>query len=684
MNLVQEEVDGNSGGNFARKTIQREVTVGLGLQFGKNLSNGGLPAKSTTPLRPLGDRVSDCPTVLLQKQQFVLSTSTPDTNARQIESSAVSHGAGAALAEYAGRLDSAKIQFKKLDQRDALVAGLRGLTFFAGLGILIWCYAGDGPSWLLLPPFFIFCVLVRIHDRVIDRVETARRRVTYYEEAIRRVQDDWSDDGVQGERYIDPEHSYSADLDLFGPGSLFQLLSRGRTRLGEDRLAEWLQHPAAPDVVRARQRAVESLRHELNLREDLAVLDAAIHENFDQNFLLKWSTEPAQLIDESQLKIARGLSALAGMGALAGLMGFGVSPFLIMVVILMPFLNKFRAQIMSTLQEVDDVGKGLEILSQVLDLIENRKFDDPWLNDVTERVQFAGEPPSRQIARLAKYIRYMFNSIRNNFFAPIAMILCLPLHLTHAIENWRATVGRHISLWLSAVADFEAAVSLSGFAYEHPENPFPEISEDSVVLNAQQLAHPLLPAAECVRNSISLETGTQMLMVSGSNMSGKSTLLRTIGVNTVLAFSGAPVCADAMTISPMQLATAMRISDSLQQGRSLFFSVLSRLKRVVDLTENETTVLFLLDEILQGTNSHDRRIGAEAVIRSLLEKRAIGLVTTHDLALTEIADSFPSIRNVHFADQISDGTMTFDYQLRPGVVQKSNALELMRLVGLEV
>ena len=610
--------------------------------------------------------------------------SSPDGTTKQATNPGASLADVRPLDEYTSRLDSAKVLSAKCDQRDALVAGLRGLTFLAILIVLAWCYIGEGSPWWLPLPLILFVVLIAVHDRVIDAMNKSKRRVEYYESAIRRVNDDWAEDGARGQRYADAEHVYSADLDLFGPGSLFQLLSRARTRLGEDQLAAWLCRAAEPDVISARQGAVRRLQPEVKLREQLALLDAAVHDDFDQNFLLKWSTEPARLIDETPRRIARGLSVLAVAAGVAALMGLGFSLFLIMLMVLLPFLFRFRGQIMATSVEIDDVGNGLEILSQVLKLIEEQKFGDPWLDEITERVQFADETPSRQIAKLAKNIRYMNNSMHNQFFLPIGIVLCLPLHLTHAIENWRATVGRHIPSWLAAVADFEAVVSLSGFAFERPNNPFPDVVSEGPHLEALQLAHPLLPDSECVRNDVNLSRDQQMLMVSGSNMSGKSTLLRTIGINSVLAFAGGPVCAKSLTISPLQVATAMRISDSLQQGRSLFFSVLSRLKRVVDLTSSQPTVLFLLDEILQGTNSHDRRIGAEAVIRSLLKKAAIGLVTTHDLALTEIGDTLKSVNNVHFADQIQDGTMTFDYKLRPGVVQKSNALELMRLVGLEI
>ena len=249
---------------------------------------------------------------------------------------------------------------------------------------------------------------------------------------------------------------------------------------------------------------------------------------------------------------------------------------------------------------------------------------------------------------------------------------------------WRVRVGQDINDWLEAVADLEAYSSLAGYAYEHPHDPFPELVESEFVFEGTQIGHPLIPEDHCVRNDVSLGT-LQWILVSGSNMSGKSTLLRSVGINIVLALAGAPVRAERLKLASLHMGTAMRIQDSLQDGQSLFYAAVSRMKSIIDLTDRKRAVFFLLDEILMGTNSHDRRIGAEGVIRKLVECKAIGLMTTHDLELTKIVKSFDSrAKNVHFEDQLVDGRMTFDYQLREGVVQKSNALEIMRMIGLDV
>jgi DNA mismatch repair ATPase MutS len=293
--------------------------------------------------------------------------------------------------------------------------------------------------------------------------------------------------------------------------------------------------------------------------------------------------------------------------------------------------------------------------------------------------------PAGEIARLDRLVD-LLESRKNPLFAPIALLLVWVPQLALATEAWRARVGHRVARWIAIAGEIEALAALSGYAYEHPEDPFPDVVEGDVALFAGEgLGHPLRPAATFVRNDLRLDDSTRVLVVSGSNMSGKSTFLRTAGANTVLALAGAPVRARTLRLSALRVGASIQIHDSLAEGQSRFYAEILRLRQVLGLAKEGEPVLFLLDEILHGTNSHDRRIGAEAVIRSLLRHRTIGLVTTHDLALARNAED-PSVaaRNVHFEDEIADGKMLFDYRLREGVVQKSNALALMREVGLEV
>jgi DNA mismatch repair ATPase MutS len=264
-------------------------------------------------------------------------------------------------------------------------------------------------------------------------------------------------------------------------------------------------------------------------------------------------------------------------------------------------------------------------------------------------------------------------------------------HLAWAMERWRERHGRQIRAWLHAVGEFEALASLSAYRYEHPGDPFPEILAPAGTARGEahfagdSLGHPLLPAARMVPNDVRLGPGTRLLVLSGSNMSGKSTLLRTVGINAVMALAGAPVRAAALTLSPLAIGATLRIQDSLQEGRSRFYAEITRIREVADVAAGPTPLLFLLDELFHGTNSHDRLVGASGVLRSLLDRGAIGLITTHDLALTAIADDLGARAvNVHFEDWFEGGEMRFDYRMKPGRVTRSNALALMRAVGLEV
>jgi DNA mismatch repair ATPase MutS len=333
---------------------------------------------------------------------------------------------------------------------------------------------------------------------------------------------------------------------------------------------------------------------------------------------------------------------------------------------------------------VEAPGRDLELLAAVLDRFERRRFSAPLLARLRAELDAAGETPSRAVAGLAQRVA-LLDSRRNQMFLPFASVLMWGTHLAASVEAWRARHGRAIPAWIRAVGELEALASLAGYAFEHPDDPYPELVEGEARFEAEAIGHPLLPRP--VRNDVTLgaEPAPALLLVSGSNMSGKSTLLRTVGVNAVLAQAGAPVRARRLVLTPFSLGATLRVQDSLQEGTSRFFAEVRRLGDLVRLAEERPPLLFLLDEILHGTNSHDRRLGAEGIVRGLLARGAVGLVTTHDLALAAMAEGLGGrAANVHFEDRLERGRLHFDYTLRPGVVARSNALELMRSVGLEV
>jgi hypothetical protein len=327
-------------------------------------------------------------------------------------------------------------------------------------------------------------------------------------------------------------------------------------------------------------------------------------------------------------------------------------------------------------------GRDLDLLAAVLERFEREPLGSPLLARLHAELVTQGRRPSRAVRGLRVWVD-LLDSRRNQFFAPVALATMWGVHCALAIEAWRARYGASVGAWLAAVGQLEALGSLAGYAWEHPADVYPALEEGEPRFEAEALGHPLIPVERCVRNDVALGGPTRVLVVSGSNMSGKSTLLRAVGTNAVLALAGAPVRASRLRLSHLSVGATLGVRDSLQEGTSRFYAELVRLRDLVRIAEGPVPLLFLLDEILHGTNSHDRRLGAAAVVRGLVERRAIGLVTTHDLALAEVADD-PAAQavNVHFEDRLEGGQMTFDYRMRPGVVRTSNALALMRTLGL--
>jgi hypothetical protein len=348
------------------------------------------------------------------------------------------------------------------------------------------------------------------------------------------------------------------------------------------------------------------------------------------------------------------------------------------------FLRRRRKQTDAVVTAVEQAAHELGLLSEVLVRLEREKFQSPMLAALRQSLDAEGEPPSQRIARLNKLVERL-DSRDHVIIRVLEPFLLWTMHTAAGVEDWRRHSGPAVRRWLTAAGEIEALCTFAGYAFDHPADPFAEFVEGAVSIEAEGICHPLLPAEQAVRNDLRLGSAPQVLMVSGSNMSGKSTLLRTLGINAVLAQAGAPVRARRLRLTPLAVGASIRLSDSLQGGVSRFYAEILRIRQILDSTAGALPVLFLIDEFLAGTNSHDRRIGAEALVRGLVNRGAIGLVTTHDLALAEIVESLGErAANVHFEDQLADGKIHFDYVMRPGVVRKSNALELMRSVGLEI
>jgi hypothetical protein len=587
--------------------------------------------------------------------------------------------------EYTERLEARHAAVARHDARHRTLGNLRLAAAIAAAAIAWVAFAQRSiPAWWLALPVGIFVVLAIMHERVLRARAVCERAENYYEKALARLEDRWQGTGEAGDRYQDPAHPYSGDLDLFGRGSLFELLCTARTRMGEEMLAKWLREPAAVPELRERQAAVAELRSAVGLREDLAVLAEEARSGVHPEALAAWG-EAAPVLRSGWERAAAAVLVLLMAGAAAAWIAWGrPSPFLIVALAEAGYLMHMRRRVGRVVVEVEGAAHDLAILSAVLGRLERERFTSPRLAALRAELDVDGRPPSARIARLNRLME-LLDSRDHVLLRAVNPFILYTVWLAFAVEAWRRRSGPALRRWVQAVGEMEALCSLAGYAYEHPEDPFPEFTGDDAWFEGEALAHPLLPASRAVRNDVRLGGALRVTVVSGSNMSGKSTLLRTVGVNAVLAQAGAPVRARRLRMSPLQPAASIRVMDSLQGGISRFYAEITRLRLVVDLTGGPVPVLFLLDEFLHGTNSHDRRIGAEAIVRGLVERGAIGLVTTHDLALAQIANALAERgTNAHFEDTFENGKLHFDYRLRPGVVRKSNALELMRSVGLDV
>jgi MutS domain V len=544
------------------------------------------------------------------------------------------------------------------------------------------------PYWLALP-IAVFVGIASSHSRILRARDRACRATVFYKNGLARIEDRWSENhtapiGETGERFNDPHHVYAADLDLFGNGSLFQLLSTARTRMGEETLAKWLLTPSPVDAIRERHACVCELRDQLDLREDLAVLGENEHVGVNPEALKKWA-EAENLMRPIWLRWLAPLLAGLLLGSV-GVWAYGgfVTPLVLVVVVEAVITYRLREALEHVFHGAENALGQLDLLSDVLARVEEQRFDSPRLQALQHSLLSGTLPSSRAIAKLRTLVSFI-DSRHNLFVRIIDAPLMYSVQVAFAAERWRRAHGQDSGSWLTTIGEIEGLLSLSTYSFEHPSDPFPEFVDGRASFDAEALGHPLIPRATCVRNHVSITGDTRLLLVSGSNMSGKSTQLRAVGLNVVLAMAGAPVRARRLRLAPLQVGASIRVNDSLQEGSSRFYTEITRLRKIFDLAAGDPPLIFLLDELLQGTNSNDRRVGAEGIVRALLNRGAIGLVSTHDLALTDIGGALNAhVRNVHFQDELSEGRMTFDYILRDGVVTKSNGLELMRSIGLEV
>jgi len=546
----------------------------------------------------------------------------------------------------------------------------------------------------LLAPVGIFLLLAVLQEKLILRLRFRERKRTFYMRGLARLEDRWAGSGESGERFLKPLHPYARDLDLFGAGSLYELLCTARTRAGEETLAAWLLAAASVDEIVLRQQAVLDLKDRVSFREELFLQGETVRLGVHPEALAAWGERKSVFAVQATRVVTRAL-ALLWILSLVGWGMWGLGSVAGAVTLLnLGWAHRLHRRLDEAAESLEKAADGLELLAGVLALLEREKFSAEKLVGLQAALERDGLAPSAAIRKLARIVEYV-RSRQSLFMRPLDLVMFWSAQLVFVAERWQTEFGPAIRDWLKAVGELEALTALAGYAYEHPGDVFAEfVGPESVgakppssspLFDAEGLAHPLLSAAKAVRNDLKLGNGLQLIILSGPNMAGKSTFIRSVGVNAVLAQCGAPVRAARLRLSMLKVAASICILDSLSGGVSRFYAEIHRIKLVSDLTQGPVPVLFLFDELLSGTNSHDRLAGSEFIVRRLMERNAIGMVSTHDMALTGIPEAMGERAvNCHFEDRFEDGQLIFDYKLKPGVVKTSNALELMRSIGLGV
>lgn len=592
----------------------------------------------------------------------------------------------------------------EFEATSARIGNFRGLSF-AIFAVSFGAFLSKGvplAGLIALLAFLAFAWLVQHHGKVLEQEAHQRRYAIVNEHALLRLTGKWHNLPRAGISFAPKDHGYSEDLDLFGTGSVYQRISVAHTRYGQTTLSAWLTEPASLDEIQARQTAVLELSPMLEFRQSFEAEGMALVEKKrgrvgqltdgpNPHRLLTWVTAAPKI--SGNLPIVA-LSWLLPIATLSGIMAhsfFGQTPlgWIVPLVLSLLLLAKAKEACGEAFGAVSTTEGAFLRYGALLSILESLKATSPWLKERIEKLLSQnGVRPSEVMRRFRTLVSWFDVRYNGMAYPFLNAIFLWDIHCTRALENWKKNVGGDLSRWFEVIGDVEALSSLATLHADDPGASMPRVvdAKDGAGLVADGLGHPLLAARGRVTNVVDEVKIGQALLVTGSNMSGKSTFLRALGVNAVLAFAGGPVIATSLQIPLCRLGTSIRVSDSLKSGVSHFYAEVQKLALVVKTAEDRTLpVLFLLDEVLHGTNSRERQIGARWVLSELLQKGAFGVITTHDMELCRLPDDLMTrVRQHHFRENVKDGEMTFDYTLRQGPVTSGNALRLMQKVGLNV
>jgi ABC-type multidrug transport system fused ATPase/permease subunit len=597
------------------------------------------------------------------------------------------HGNENPEAIYKECIKTIDLHIKKYRKKHTVLAILKLFLFFGGIFLLIKIFSKDSELALtIFGSFFILFVMAALlHETILKRMNHYKTLKRINENEIKSLSHQFSTTLNSGTEFMNSEHGYTSDLDIFGDKSLFHYINRTVTSIGRKRLAEWLQSAVEVEEIEKRQEAVNELTGKLHFRQNLQAHGMAIDDTSQKlESLHRLFDEPFFMKDKKILFYFIHLFPFITVTLLVLI--FFEWPLLLALapVFIQLAINKgFEKKVSRLYRLASRNSKILKAYSDIIREIENESFDNIKLDRLKKALYQKEKKASFYIKRLATLMEWF--DIRSGSLHPLVNnILFWDLHCVYRIEKWKQETASVIHQWFNVIGNFEALSSFANVYFNNPRWILPEIYKEGFRLKAESIGHPLIPQKERVCNDITLKQEGSILIVTGPNMAGKSTFLRTIGVNVVLALAGAPVCADVFEISPLKLFTSMETSDSLDKHLSLFYAELQRLKMILDGISNKEPLFFLIDEMLKGTNALDRQKGSIALIKQLLRRHSNGIVATHDLELTKLEAEEEKIINYHFDGYIKKEKLLFDYKLKRGICESFNALVLMKKIGIEL
>ena len=579
----------------------------------------------------------------------------------------------------------------KVSRQFNQLSTVRIVAFLLALvGLVYLANARNDSGFLLLLVISVvgFPLLIRYHNRLRARKDHLLTLKTINEDELKRLNFELA--GFDpGNSFQQPTHPYSGDLDVFGEHSLFQLINRSTTQPGKATLAQWLLHPAEKSEVEERQRAVRELTDLTDWRQSFQAYGPGSGQTEPEESLatlLAWMQEPPALPRRTLYTALYYGLALLAIAAIVLYFAVGLSGYVVILVLAANGVVLWTtAEVASdTHRKTTQSVAALRSYQQMLTSVEQQPFTSGRLQYLRAQLSHNRVTASREISQL-RYILDNFDARGNMFYHILNLVFMLDVFWLLRADRWKRQLRGDVAQWFESISEIEALSSIASFAFAHPDFTFPTITDQRFRLHARGLGHCLIPPSQRVANDFTMEDRGTITIITGSNMSGKSTFLRTVGVNVVLALAGAPVCANAFDVSVMQVFTSMRTQDSLEENVSSFYAELRRLRQLLDMLQApERPVLFMLDEILKGTNSQDRHHGAASLIKQLSQLEATGFVSTHDLELGALEETLPRVKNYSFTSTIEQDEICFDYTLHEGVCKSFNASKLMAKMGIAV